>query len=97
MFTQVGVGGLVVCYAIVGAFGFIHIETTLDPKFETEWNKALVTPDHNLKGAWIQLAAVERLTTETATKLWEFTSSENVFNATTWKAATDLILREFQV
>lgn len=27
MCTQVGVGGLVVCYAIVGAFGFISIET----------------------------------------------------------------------
>jgi len=97
MFTQVGVGGLVVCYAIVGAFGFIHIETALDPKFETEWTKALTNPDNNLKGAWIQLAAVERLTSNTAAQLWEFTSSENVFNATTWKAATDNILRDFQV
>lgn len=26
MFTQVGVGALVVCYAILGAAGFMHIE-----------------------------------------------------------------------
>ncbi|CRK94496.1 CLUMA_CG008001, isoform B [Clunio marinus] len=30
MFTQVGVGGLIVCYAICGAFIFIHIELKYD-------------------------------------------------------------------
>ncbi|XP_012063586.1 PREDICTED: TWiK family of potassium channels protein 18 [Atta cephalotes] len=32
MCTQVGVGGLVVGYAIVGAFGFISIESQIDPR-----------------------------------------------------------------
>ncbi|CAB3365998.1 TWiK family of potassium channels protein 18-like isoform X3 [Cloeon dipterum] len=96
MFTQVGVGGLVVCYAIVGAFAFQHIETAKDPKWEVEWHKAQTSPDHNLKGAWVQLAAVKRLTNLTANKLWDVTSSENVFNITTWKKSTDMILHEFQ-
>lgn len=97
MFTQVGVGGLVVCYAIVGAFGFIHIETTLDPKHDSEWDKGLITPDNNLKGAWVELAAVERLSKSTAGLLWDLTSSENVFNETNWRLRTDGILQGFQV
>jgi potassium channel subfamily K, invertebrate len=98
MFTQVGVGGLVVCYAIVGAFGFKHIETMKDDKkHEIEWAKALTTADNNLKGAWVELAAVERLTTHTAGRLWEHTSSENVFNETYWRITTEGILNDFQV
>lgn len=36
MCTQVGVGGLIVCYAVIGAFGFIQIETQsgIDPRQE---------------------------------------------------------------
>jgi potassium channel subfamily K, invertebrate len=99
MFTQVGVGGLVVCYAFVGAAGFMHIEVTLNPELKSEdWAKLIANNDNStLKGAWVQLFAVEKITATTASKLWDLTSSENVFNETKWRMQTEDILQLFQV
>lgn len=75
MCTQVGVGGLIVGYAVVGAFCFRSIEGTKErPEYEM-----VISHRRNC-----------------ALALWELTSTENVFNHTSWRIQATSIIMDFQ-
>lgn len=79
MCTQVGVGGLVVGYAIVGAFGFIMIET----QEQYPYMKL------HLQVATVRNLSASELWTKTASN-----NRVNVLNETAFHLETDRILQE---
>ncbi|KAL6427640.1 hypothetical protein ACFW04_008837 [Cataglyphis niger] len=80
MCTQVGVGGLVVGYAIVGAFGFATIETTL-----------IEQPEKVCMRKFIRKEYADELWFSTASN-----QSVNVFNRTAFYVVSNNILRRYQ-
>ncbi|KAF4517494.1 hypothetical protein B566_EDAN004533 [Ephemera danica] len=100
MFTQVGVGGLVVCYAMLGALMFQYIETYEEQTNELDIQKVMVRNirinETNLKGAWVQLVSVNKSRIDTATRLWDVISTQNTFNKTLFRLESNKILIDFQ-
>lgn len=80
MCTQVGVGGLVVGYAIVGAFGFMMIEV------QAEQNATMVCMRES-----IRMEYANELWLSTASN-----QSVNVFNRTAFQVVSNNILRRYQ-
>lgn len=76
MCTQVGVGGLIVCYAILGAFTFSYIEGT-----------SKEVPELNV---------VNGSRYSCALKLWELTTTLNIFNKSAWTEGANNIIQDFQ-
>lgn len=75
MCTQVGVGGLIVGYAVIGALAFMHIES----------RKEAPEVEH-----------VNKLRYQCAFELWELTTDENIFNASSWTFRANKVVRRFQ-
>ncbi|KAG8262868.1 two pore potassium channel protein sup-9 [Homalodisca vitripennis] len=75
MCTQVGVGGLIVCYAVIGAVSFMHIEGTKE------------APEAEKVNMYRNTCALE---------LWQLTTDENIFNASSWSIRADMVVQIFQ-
>lgn len=80
MCTQVGVGGLIVVYALVGAASFISIETNA--------NHSLTHDQH--------IDAVVRMRRGCADRLWSVAERHNVLANATWRRDVDALLRAYQ-
>lgn len=80
MCTQVGVGGLIVVYALVGAASFVSIETNA--------NHTASQAQHN--------EAVARMRRGCADRLWTVAERHNVLNRAVWRLEVDRALRDYQ-
>lgn len=80
MCTQVGVGGLIVVYALVGAASFISIETNA--------NHSLTHHQH--------IDAVVRMRRGCADRLWSVAERHNVLANRTWRLEVNAVLRAYQ-
>lgn len=80
MCTQVGVGGLIVVYALVGAASFISIETNA----------------HNWDTQLQDIDAVVRMRRGCADRLWSVAERNNVLANETWRSEVNAVLKAYQ-
>ena len=82
MFTQIGIGGLVIAYTIVGAFIFQQIELSYGEDLQNMAKNKLTT----LKMKKIESIPekVVRLRLSTLNQVWKLTEMHNIFNRSLW-------------
>ena len=82
MFTQIGIGGLVIAYTIVGAFIFQQIELSYGEDLQNMSKNKLTT----LKMKKIESIPekVVRLRLSTLNQVWKLTEMHNIFNRSLW-------------
>ena len=82
MFTQIGIGGLVIAYTIVGAFIFQQIELSYGEDLQNMAKNKLST----LKMKKIESIPekVVRLRLSTLNQVWKLTEMHNIFNRSLW-------------
>lgn len=80
MCTQVGVGGLIVIYAMLGAASFMSIEGNRNYTNES----------------FMLINQVNDMRRNCATELWKKAEKHNILNKTAWNYDMDLIITKFQ-
>ena len=98
MFTQVGVGGIVIAYTIVGAFIFQAIELSSNQTNDIKpippvWANSTT---YRLKTILSLSEKVAILRLSTLAEVWKLTETHNIFNRTRWTADVSAALFDHQ-
>ena len=82
MFTQIGIGGLVIAYTIVGAFIFQQIELSYGEDLQDMAKNKLASI--KMKKIESIPEKVVRLRLSTLNQVWKLTEMHNIFNRSLW-------------